>query len=80
MSGNLRLDKEGRFLRIKSDGHVKGREIANVLPQFKPILRNRNRMLIDNAEVAVVVMLQIDKLLHCADIVAEGNGTARLNA
>ncbi|TWN56386.1 hypothetical protein CHCC14437_0840 [Bacillus licheniformis] len=73
------MDKQRRFFRIEADRQIQRGKVPDVLSQREPVLRDCDRVLIDDAEVTVVVILQVDKLLHRSDIVAEGDRAARLD-
>ena len=74
------LDEDDGFLRIDADGHIEGRHIQDVLSQFLRILGNGDSMLIYDAVDALVVILQLDELLECAQIITEVNVSCRLYA
>ena len=59
------------FLGSIAAGDEGGRDLARVVAQFQRILRHGDRVQIDDAIEAIVVLLQFDKLHDGAEIVAK---------
>ena len=80
MLGHLALIEDDVFRRIDAAGDEGRGDLADGVRQFGRILPHRDRVQIDDAINAVVAVLQFDKALDGAKIVAEMQVAGRLYA
>src|SRR6516162_11916304 len=80
MSGNHALVEDDTALGIDAGGDVGGRHFARGGAQFGRILRLSERMQVDDAEDAVVVILQRDPVADRPEVIAEMQVAGRLDA
>ena len=80
MLGDLALIEYDMFLWIDAAGDESGGDFAGQLGQFGRVLPDRYGVQIDNAVDAVVFLLQGNELDDGAEIIAQMQIAARLNA
>src|SRR6202022_822833 len=79
MRGDVRLD-EHRLVGLDPAGQVDGGEVEGVFPERGRVLGQRNGVQVDDAEDVVVLVLVADPIADCAEVVANVEATARLDA
>ena len=77
---DLRLHENDGLLWVDANGHVERRNVEYVLSEFHRVLRYSDRVLIDDAVDALMVLLQFNELLQSPEIVADMNVARRLYA
>src|SRR6476660_9693712 len=80
MLGNLTLMEHDVLFRIDAAGKKRGGDLTGRLRQLGRVLPHRDRVQIDHAVDAVVLVLQRDKLHERAEIIAEVQIAGRLHA
>ncbi len=80
MRAHLRLVEQDRTGRIDPDRDAGSRHFARRAAELGRILPNGDRVHVDNAVDAGHALLQLDPILHRAEIVAEMQFAARLDA
>ena len=78
--GNLALIEHDVLLRIDAGGEERSRHLAGVVLQLARVLPDRDGVQVDDAEQAIVVVLQLHEALDGAEIVAEMEIAGRLDA
>ncbi|MNN60814.1 hypothetical protein D3C81_1760190 [compost metagenome] len=76
----VRLHEDGAFLRIDTTGQIQRQRIERGLTQFFCILTYGDRMQVNDAVDAVVIILHFFPLTQCTHVVANGQFTGRLRA
>jgi hypothetical protein len=74
------LMEDGAPLRVNPGRDICGGDFACGLPEFGWVLLNRNRVHIDHAEEAFIVMLHGDPVADSAQIIAKVQVSGRLHA
>ena len=74
------LNEDGRALGINAGGDVRGGDFTTAAGEIFRIGASRDRMQIDDAINALVLILQAHKLLQGAEIIAEMQAVGRLHA
>ena len=77
---NHALVEDRAALGVDAGGDVRCRHLARAGPQLGGILRLRQRMQVDDAEDALIVLLQRDPVQNRAEIIAEVEVAGRLDA
>jgi hypothetical protein len=80
MGRNLALVEDDAALGVDAGGDVGGRDLARLRLQGGRVLPDRDRMQIDDAEHAVIAVLQPHPVADRAEIVAEMHVLGRLDA
>src|SRR5262249_34534237 len=78
--GHIRLHKHCRNLRIDPDSKVDARKFACLVTENSGVLWDRNRVQIDDAEEAFVLVLERDPVAQGAKVIAEMNVAGGLRA
>src|SRR5918993_2929080 len=78
MPADLALAEDHTPLGIQARGEVYGRHLPDLLPQHLRILRHRDRVQVNDAEVVLVFVLHRDPVLERPQIVAHVQVAARL--
>ena len=68
---NMRLDKQGGLLGVDPAGNVLRGGFPRRCSQSLRVLRDSNRMEVDNAEDSVVGVLHLNPLEQCASVITE---------
>ncbi len=71
MSGNAGLHDDGGMFWIDPDGDENSGELLDLLSQLGGILVQRDRVQIDDAENAVIVILDCHPILECPQVVSD---------
>ena len=79
MGGNVALNEEDTLLRVNAAGEKQGVRLQRVFAEFRRILPYRDGVQIRQRENAVIFVLQGDPVLESAEIIAQGDGAARLD-
>src|ERR1700736_5734662 len=77
--GDVRLD-EHRLVGFDPAGQVDGGEVEGVFAERGRVLRQRDGVQVDDAKDVVVLVLVADPVADCAEVVANVEATARLDA
>ncbi len=80
MSRDMRLDKERRLLGVDTSGEIDLRDLDGFLPEFRWVLRYRDRMHINHAENRLVLVLKRQPLLDGTEVITEMEIARWLNA
>jgi len=80
VAGDLALVEHDVFLGIDTTGQIGGGHLASGLAQLVGVLRLGQRVQVDNAEDALVIVLQRDPVANGTEIIAEMQVAGRLNA
>src|SRR5690606_34845261 len=80
MGGNTALGENDRLFRIDPGRDIGGGDFAGVFAQLVRILPDRDRVHIDGAIDALIILLQSDEVADRTEIVAKMQVAARLNA
>lgn len=78
--GHMRLDKQGGSLRIDAAGEELGKQLQRLAAQFCGVLAHGDGMLVHHTVDAVILVLKLNPVPHGAQIVAQVNFAAGLNA
>ncbi len=80
MGADHALVEDDAMLRVDSGGDVGCRHLARRMAQFERVLRQGQRVQVDDAEDAFAVVLQCDPVADRAEIIAEMQVAGRLDA
>ena len=80
MGGNLRLHEDRRLLRVQASCQVQGRHLLAAFPQGLGILRNRDGVLVYDAENRLVVVLDFRPVAQRTQVVADVQRAGGLHA
>ena len=80
MFGHVGLDKDRRFFRIDAGREIDAGEVERFLPQHFRVLRQRDRVEVDDAVKAFVFVLQGDPVFQCSEIISDVKLPGRLGA
>ena len=75
---DVRLDENGRRIGVNTGSEINSGEIKRLLPETVRILGQRDRVKVDDAVKRLIIVLQRDPILECAEIVADMKVTRRL--
>ena len=78
--GNIGLDEEYGFLRVQSAGQEIQRDIQGILAPLRGIEQRGHGMVIGDEIVGLPLVLQFDRRLHHAEIIAQVQRARGLNA
>ena len=80
MRADHALVEDDAALGVDAGGDIGGGHLAGRLAQFARVLRQGQRVQVDDAEDAVVIVLQRDPVADRAEIIAEMQIAGRLDA
>lgn len=80
MRGNVRLNEDGASFWIDATRDKQSCDVERSLAQHGGILRNRQSVLVDDAKVALRLVLELDKVANRSQIVADSQSPTRLDA
>src|SRR5882724_3413864 len=80
MFSNIRLNEDGRDCRINSDCNVDARQLASFLGQKLRVLPRGDRVQVDDAKKALILMLQPHPVAQRAEVIAQMDVAGRLRA
>ncbi len=80
MTADHALVEDDAMPRVDAGGDIGGGNLAGRMAQFERVLRHRQRMQIDDAEDAFVIVLQRHPVADRPEIIAEMQVAGRLNA
>ncbi len=72
---HVRLYEDGAFFRVDAAGQIQRQRVERRFTQRLRVLADGNRMLVDDAVDAVIVVLHVDPLTQCTHVVTDGQFT-----